>query len=109
MDQSVIPRGWRWTWHIQEKGLAEFFFGGKGVVNLWTVLFWVLVTAAVFFGLFNEVCIFECFTLLAKIHIALNLCQMNCALERKRFFFFGFLSVLSGKVFWGSFTSTQLS
>ena len=43
---SDEPRGW--TWHIYRQGSAEYFLGFEFRKS---VLFWVLVTAAVFFGL----------------------------------------------------------
>ena len=90
-------------------GIGRVFFlgGGEEVVNLYTVVFWVLVTAALFFGFFNKVCIFECFIISKDSYCAQPLSNELC-LGRKKVFFC-FLSVLSGKVFWGSFRSTQLS
>ena len=65
-----------------------------------SVFFWVLLTAAVFFGLLDKCCIFKCFIFLTVFlevqfsapgasvikvlhyyHTVLNFCQMNSALE----------------------------
>ena len=77
-----------------QSGISEVFFW---VLNFENLYFWgVLLTAAVFFGLFDKCCIFKCFifltvlflvqfyapgtsviTVLHYYHILLNFCQMN--------------------------------
>ena len=45
MDTRLLSRGW--TWHVYIRGSAEYFLGFEFRES---VFFWVLVTAAVFFG-----------------------------------------------------------
>ena len=96
-----------------------------------SVFFWVLVTAAVFFGLLNKSCILKCFIFSTEFfwvqcyspsasiimdlhyyHIVLDFCEMNNVSEGIFGFCFSESSFwrfsVSGKVFFGSFRNTQL-
>ena len=59
------PRGW--TWQIYRQGSAEYFLGFEFRKS---VFFWVLLRAAVFFGLLDKCCIFKCFIFLTVFFLA---------------------------------------
>ena len=100
-----------------------------------SVFFWVLVTAAVFFGFSDKSCILKCFIFstvffgfqfyspsasvimgLHYYHIMLDFCEMNSVFEGifwvllfGKYVFGGREGAsVSGKVFFGSFRNTQL-